>query len=386
MVALQAVPQIHGRCDPQFERLRDALAENFERHDEIGAAVAVTIDGDQVVDLFAGWMDAALTRPWHRETLVDVFSVGKPMAVLCLLQLVERGLVELDAPVASYWPEFAAAGKRAVTVRMLLGHRAGLPAIRRELPDHAMYDWELMTSELAAQEPWWEPGTAHGYHTNTFGFLVGELVRRVGGERVERAFERTIAQSLGADFHFGLAASEDARVAEFVFPDPPPQSMADPDTVPLIVRRAYFNPPGISGLGTVNTRAWRAAVMPSTNGHATARAVARIYSALACGGAIDGVRILQSETIAEATREVSSGPDQVLTRPSRFGLGFQLTMPQRPLGPHDGAFGHFGAGGSLGFADPEARLAFAYTPNQGEGPRWQNPRNRGLIEALYACL
>jgi CubicO group peptidase (beta-lactamase class C family) len=269
---------------------------------------------------------------------------------------------------------------------MLLGHRAGLPAIRRELPDDAMYDWELMTSALAAEQPWWEPGTAHGYHTNTYGFLVGELVRRVGGERVERAFERTVARPLGADFHFGLPASQDPRVAEFAFPDAPPQSMADPDTVPLIVRRAYFNPPGLSGLGTVNTRAWRGAVMPSTNGHATARAVARIYSSLACGGAIDGVRILEAETIVEAIREVSSGPDQVLTRPSRFGLGFQLTMPQRPLGPHEGAFGHFGAGGSLAFADPEARLAFAYTPNQGEGPRWQNPRNRGLIEALYRCL
>jgi CubicO group peptidase (beta-lactamase class C family) len=381
---MRAVPEIHGRCDPQFERVREALAENFERHDELGAAVAVVIDGEPVVDMWAGWMDAARTRPWERDTLVDVFSVGKPMAVLCLLQLAQGGLVELDAPVASYWPEFAAAGKQAVTVRMLLGHQAGLPAIRRELPHHAMYDWELMTSELAAQEPWWEPGTAHGYHTNTFGFLVGELVRRVGGERVEDHFHRGIAGPLGADFHFGISPSEDPRVADFELPGPPASMTAD--TVPLIIRHAYFNPPGISGIGTVNTREWRAAVMPSTNGHATARAVARIYSALACGGAIDGVRVLDAETIAEATREVSSGPDRVLTRPSRFGLGFQLTMPQRPLGSHQGAFGHFGAGGSLGFADPEARLAFAYTPNQGEGPRWQNPRNRGLIEALYACL
>jgi CubicO group peptidase (beta-lactamase class C family) len=249
-----------------------------------------------------------------------------------------------------------------------------------------MYDWELMTSALAAEEPWWEPGTAHGYHTNTYGFLVGELVRRTCGERIGARFRAAIARPLGADFHFGLPASEDARVAEFLFPGAPPESISDPDAVPLIVRRAYFNPPGVSGIGTVNSREWRAAEMPSTNGHATARAVARIYSALACGGSLDGVRILAPETIAAAAREVSSGPDRVLTRPSRFGLGFQLTMPQRPLGPHRGAFGHFGAGGSLGFADPEIGLAFAYTPNQGEGPRWQNPRNRGLIEALYGCL
>lgn len=380
------MPEIHGRWDRRFEPLKDALAENFEQHGEIGAAVAVAIDGQLVVDMWAGWMDVARTRPWRRDTLVDVFSVGKPMAALCLLGLLERGLIELDQPVAAYWPEFAAAGKAGVTVRMLLAHRAGLPAIRRKLAAGAMYDWELMTSELAAEEPWWEPGTAHGYHTNTFGFLVGELVRRVGGEPVGAAFHREISVPLSADFHFGLPASEDGRVAEFVFPERPPESMSDPDAVPLIVRRAYFNPPGISGIGTVNTREWRAAVMPSTNGHATARAVARIYSALACGGSVDGVRILEPGTIAEATLEASSGPDRILTRPSRFGLGFQLAMPQRPLGPNPDAFGHFGAGGSVGFADPRARLAFAYTPNQGEGPRWQNPRNRGLIEALYRCI
>ena len=378
--------EIRGHCDPRFAALSDQLRVNFAQHGEVGAAVAVILDGDPVVDIWAGWSDAARTRPWERDTLVDVFSVGKPMAVVCLLQLVERGELDLDAPVAAHWPEFGAAGKDAVTVRTLLGHRAGLPAIRRELPDGAMYDWELMTSALAAEEPWWAPGTAHGYHTNTYGFLVGELVRRVTGERIGARFRHTIAEPLGADFHFGLPASQDRRVAEFLFPDSPPESMTDPDAVPLIVRRAYFNPPGVSGIGTVNTRAWRAAEMPSTNGHATARAVARIYAALASGGSVDGIRILERDTIAEAAREVSSGPDRVLTRPSLFGLGFQLTMPQRPLGPHEAAFGHFGAGGSLGFADPEAGLAFAYTPNQGQGPRWQNPRNRGLIEALYGSV
>jgi CubicO group peptidase (beta-lactamase class C family) len=378
--------EIHGHCDERFSALKDALADNFASHGEVGAAVAVMLDGERVVDIWAGSMNGARTRGWERDTLVDVFSVGKPMAVLCLLRLIERGRVELGSPVAKYWPEFAAAGKEAVTVRTLLGHRAGLPAVRRELPAGAMYDWDLMTSALAAQEPWWEPDTAHGYHTNTYGFLVGEVVRRVAGESVGGVFRREIASPLGADFHFGLPASEDERVADFLFPDALPDALADPDSVPLIVRRAYFNPPGVSGIGTVNTREWRSAEMPSTNGHATARGVARIYSALACGGEIDGIRVLQSDTIAEATREVSAGPDRILTRPSRFGLGFQLTQPERPLGPNPGAFGHFGAGGSLGFADPGERLAFAYTPNQGEGPRWQNPRNRGLIEALYGCL
>jgi CubicO group peptidase (beta-lactamase class C family) len=369
---------VHGRCDPRFRSLQDQLQINFAEHGELGAAVTVLLDGEPVVDIWAGWCDAARTRPWHQDTLVDVFSVGKPMSVLCLLRLVEREWLDLDAPVATYWPEFAAAGKDTVTVRALLGHRAGLPAIHQELPPRAMYDWQLMTSTLAEEEPWWEPDTAHGYHTNTYGFLVGELVRRVGGEDVGPRFNREIAAPLKADFHFGLPKADDSRVAEFQFPARPPAEMSDPDAVPLIIRRAYFNPPGVSGIGTVNTREWRAAVMPSTNGHANARAVARIYAGLD--------RILDPATLAEATEEVSYGPDKVLTRPSRFGLGFQLTMPERPLGPNPGAFGHFGAGGSLGFADPEAGIAFAYTPNQGEGPRWQNPRNRGLIEALYRCL
>jgi CubicO group peptidase (beta-lactamase class C family) len=379
-----AIPAIHGRCEAKFARLRGAFADNFRHHDEVGGAVAVSLDGQLVVDLWAGWTDRARSREWQRDTLVDVFSVGKPMPVLCLLQLVELGSVSLDAPVAAYWPEFAAAGKAQVTVRTLLSHRAGLAAIRRPLPEGAMYDWELMTAELAAQEPWWEPDTAHGYHTNTYGFLVGELVRRVSGESVGSRFRHRIAEPLQADFHFGLPATEDRRVAEFLFGDPRPDFLAA--GAPLLVRQAYLNPPGVSGLGTVNTRAWRAAEMPSSNGHATARGVARIYSALAAGGNIDGVTILGPDTLAQATCEASAGIDRVLARPSRFGLGFQLTQPQRPLGPSPRAFGHFGAGGSVGFADPDARLAFAYTPNQGEGPRWQNPRNRGLIAALYESL
>ncbi len=375
---------IGGRCDPRFAGLRSALAGNFAEHGEMGAAVAVTLEGRPVVDLWAGWTDRARTRSWRRDTLVDVFSVGKPMAALCLLMLVEGGQVDLDAPVAAYWREFAAAGKEGVTVRMLLAHRAGLPAIRRPLPRLSMYDWGLMTSALAEQRPWWEPGSRHGYHVNTYGFLIGELVRRVSGEPIGAFLGRTISGPLEADFHFGVAAGQHRRVADFLFPEVTAEFQGA--GTPLLVRRAYMNPAGVSGLGTVNSTAWRDAEMPSTNAHATARAVARIYAALAAGGMLDGVRLLQRETVELAAREASCGPDAVLNRPSRFGLGFQLTQPERPLGPNRRSFGHFGAGGSLGFADPDEALAFAYTPNQGEGPRWQNPRNRSLIEALYASL
>ena len=376
--------RIEGSCDARMEALRDAFAANFEVREELGAALAVSIGGEPVLDLWGGWADGARTRRWQRETLVNVYSVGKPMVAICLLMLSEQGLVALDRPVAEYWPEFAAAGKGATTVRMLLGHRAGLPALRETLPEDAMYDWELMSAALAAETPWWEPGTAHGYHVNTYGFLIGELVRRVAGESPGSYFRRKVAEPLAADFHFGLAESEDARVAEFVFPELSSEFSA-PGT-PTMVSRAYVNPPGLSGLGTINTRAWRAAEMPSGNGHATARAVARIYAALLAGETGEGVRLLAPETIALATREFSAGHDLVLNRPSRFGLGFQLTQPERPLGPGPRGYGHFGAGGSLGFADPDAGIAFAYVSNQVRGPRSQNPRNRALIDALYASM
>jgi CubicO group peptidase (beta-lactamase class C family) len=380
------VPEICGSCEARFAGVRNALAQNFRAHGEVGAAVAITVDGRLVVDLWAGWVDRERTRAWQRDTLVNVFSVGKGMAALSLLILVERGQVDLDAPVARYWPEFAARGKRDVTVRMLLCHRAGLPAIRRPLPDLAMYDWDLMTSALAEEEPWWEPGRQHGYHVNTFGFLIGEIVRRVSGESIGAFFQREIAAPLAADFHFGIGPEHDGRIADYLFADTPPQIVADDDDDErrFLLGCVYMNPPGLSGPGTVNTRAWRAAEMPSTNGHANARAVARIYTALACGGTVDGIRLLRADTIAQAAAEASSGLDVVLRRPSRFGLGFQLTQPASLLGPNPRSFGHFGAGGSLGFADPDARLAFAYTMNQA-GPRFQSPCTRALLAATYAA-
>ena len=385
MPAVADTPEIGGWCDARFAGVREALARNFREHAEVGAAVAVTIEGEPVVDLWAGWADAARTRPWQRDTIVNIFSVGKAMAALSLLILVDRGQIDLDAPVARYWPEFAAGGKGEITVRTLLGHRAGLPAIRRPLPRFAMYDWGLMTSALAAEEPWWPPDSMHGYHVNTFGFLVGEIVRRVSGESFGDFFRREIAAPLGADFQFGIGPEHDERIADYLIDDEIPPIVLDDEEKQLLLRRVYGNPPGHSGHGTTNTRAWRAAQIPSTNGHANARAVARIYSALACGGAVAGVRLLHSETLDEAIKETSSGPDLVLIRPSRFGLGFQLTMPERRLGPNPRSFGHFGFGGSLGFADLDAGLAFAYTMNH-PGPRWQNPRNRALIEAVYAAV
>lgn len=380
-------PPIDGTCDARFAAVRDAFVGNFTARGDVGAAVAVWVDGRPVVDLWGGWADAARQRPWQRDTLVNFFSVGKGLSALCALQLVERGALALDEPVARRWPAFAAAGKDAITLRHVLGHRAGVPAIRATLPDGAMLDWSRMTGALEAQPPWWVPGTAHGYHVNTFGYLVGELVRRGAGRTLGAWLRERIAGPLGADLHVGLPAAEHHRVAEFLWPaDAQPTPPATfPDALAEMRWKTYWNPIGLSGAGWVNRAAWRAAELPSTNGHGSARGVARVYAALAAGGRIDGVHVLDADLLRAAAVETSAGDDLVLGRPSRFGLGFQLTQPERPLGPNPGAFGHFGSGGSLGFCDPEAGVAFGYVMND-LGPRWQNPRNRALMEAVYGSL
>jgi CubicO group peptidase (beta-lactamase class C family) len=358
------------------------MRENLAERGEIGAAVAVLLDGRPVVDLWCGWADGARTRPWREDTLVNAFSVGKPLAGLCLLMLVSRGLVALDDPVAAHWPEFAQAGKDVLTVRHVLSHRAGLAAISEELPEGALYDWEQVTGALERQQPWWTPGEGHGYHVHTFGYLVGEIVRRAAGERIGVFLEREVAAPLGAQVSFGLAAAERSRCAEYVFEHPHAAEAEEfMRSMPELRARAYLNPPGAMGVGTVNTEAWRDAEVPSANLHTDARGIARVYAALAG----EDCPLLDAGVLAHATAEASAGTDLVLERPSRFGLGFQLTQPERPLGTNPGSFGHFGAGGSVGFADPEAGLAFAYLMNRG-GPQWQDPRNRALIDATYAAL
>jgi len=377
-----STPTIFGDCDAAFRRVREAFASNFAQHREIGACVAISVDGKLVVDLWAGDADSN-GRPWASNTIVDVFSVGKAMVALSLLLLIDRGQLDFNDPVSRHWPEFAAEGKSSVTVAQLLSHQAGVPGLRRTLPAEALFDWGRMTSTLAAETPWWEPGTDIGYHVNTLGFLGGEIVRRVSGQPFSTFFAREIATPLGADFHFGLDASDHARVADYLFPP----DVNSPSLVPVgnDLAHVYGNPPGASGMGVVNADRWRSAVHPSTNGHSNARAIARIYGLLAGGGAVDGIRLLGPATLAAATSEFAIGHDRILDRKSRFGFGFQLTMPERPLGPGRASFGHYGAGGSLGMADPDAGIAFGYCMNRF-GLRWQDPRNKALLEALYDSL
>ena len=378
---------ISGSCDRAFEPVRTAFAENFARRGETGGALCVMIGGRVVADLCGGWTAADRRAPWQPDTLVNIFSVGKGLMAVLAAGLTGSGRLDTDARVSAYWPEFGAAGKESVTVRQLISHQAGVPAVRRRLPAAAMLDWRLMTSAIAAQEPWWEPGTAHGYHVNTFGFAVGEVLRRASGRTVGTLLREELAGPLDADVYIGLPAAEHGRVAEFAWPAMPPAEAerTEQDDDQLMEYNAYFNPSGLSGAGVVNTPGWRAAELPSTNGHGTARGIARVYAALTAGGAAGGTRAVDARALAEATTEQVYGPDRILHRPSRFGLGFQLTQPERPIGRGTGAFGHFGAGGSLGFCDPQAAVSFGYVTGQ-MGPRWQNPRNRALIDALYCCL
>jgi CubicO group peptidase (beta-lactamase class C family) len=383
--------EVHGVCDSRFAAVRDAFAENFASRGEIGAAVAAVVDGETVVDLWAGHADAARSRPWQRDTIVNVFSATKGVATICAHRLADGGLLDIDAPVAKYWPEFAQAGKEELPVRYLLSHRAGLPAIKELLPKGSLYRWDTMTAALAAQEPWWEPGTTYGYHVLTFGWLVGEVVRRIAGKSLGAYFRDEIAGPLGLDFHIGLAEEHDARTAEVVQAMPRPeevarfaQLMADPQSMAF---KAVFNPPDLAEQGLANTRAWRAAEIPAANGHGNARSLARLYGALARGGELDGVRVLSTGVIEQAIVEQSSGPDAVLGQNYRYGLGFMLTLPEHPFGPNPRAFGHTGAGGALGFADLDAGVGFAYTMNQmGTFSGLEDPRWPPLVDALYAAL
>jgi len=378
---------ISGFCPRRFGEVRERFAAS-RRNDGSGAAVCVIVGGEVVVDLWGGFVDLEGAMPWAEDTIVNAFSVGKGLLAILALQAVEAGEVDLDAPIETVWPELVAARCARLSLRDMLAHRAGLPAVRRQLTNDVMYDWDRMCGYLAEQEPYWKPGPTHGYHVNTQGYLVGEVLRRATGLPVQRLLRERLTGPVAADYHFGVEDSQHARIspthsmgealtveeARFAFP---PTGDAEHDAM---IQHIYFNPPGFSGFTTVNTAQWRRAVIPSTNGHGNARALARVYDAYVRGRAAVG-----STLRAEAARTQAKGPDRVLGRESRFGLGFQLPFPGRTLGPGPAAFGHFGHGGSLGMADPTHDLAFGYVANR-PGARFQNQQTLALIEAAYAAL
>ncbi|MFD8047648.1 serine hydrolase domain-containing protein [Streptomyces chartreusis] len=386
---------VNGTVAEGFEPVRDAFVRNFETLGERGAALAVYRDGRKVVDLWAGTKDVDGTEPWQRGTAQVVRSATKGVAAAVLLALWQRGRLDLDAPVAEYWPEFKARGKERVLVRHVLNHRAGLPVLDRPLTPQESLDPLRGAEAVAAQTPEWEPGTEHGYHALTYGWMLDGIVRRVTGKGTGEWIADEIAGPLGAELWLGLPAAEEAagragRVGRVEAPEPasgavlkarPKRSVTDayqdPDS---LTRRAFA---AITPFPDQNDPAYRASALPATNGIATADGLARVYAALI--GEVDGVRLLDTATVESARAEESSGPDRVLVVNTRFGLGYMLHGTASPLlGP--GSFGHPGRGGALGFADPEAGIALGYVTNGFRKTVTADPRAQGLIRALRTSL
>ncbi|MFD1535695.1 serine hydrolase domain-containing protein [Nonomuraea guangzhouensis] len=390
------MPEIGGEIAPGFEEVRTAFAANLAGDQEVGAAVGVYLRGRKVVDLWGGIADPETGRRWERDTLQVVYSTTKGITAACAHLLAQRGELDLDAPVADYWPEFAANGKDRIPVRWLLTHQAGLPAIDHPITPAQAIAWEPMVTALAAQRPSWEPGTEHGYHGHTYGWLVGEVVRRVTGRSLGTFLAEEIAAPLDLDLWIGLPKAERHRVSRIIADAPDLEAMAglDLDTLPESVRemmRAFADPTSLtvrSLMGVItppldhNDPDEQSAEMPSTNGICTARALARFYAALI--GEVDGHRVLSPETLAAATAEQVSGIDRILRVPVRIGTGFGLPTPDA-FWYSPTAFGFPGYGGSLGFADPASGLAFGYVMNHiQEGV--PDGRAANLLEAVHRAM
>ncbi|HEX4890298.1 MAG TPA: serine hydrolase domain-containing protein [Alphaproteobacteria bacterium] len=376
---------ISGNCDSRLGGVKDAFASNFSLRDDVGASIAVVKDGELVADLWGGHLDRAGKTPWERDTIINVFSTTKTMSCLALLVLISRGLVDADAPVQNYWPEFGQNGKQGVLVRHLLSHTAGVPAWDQRLDSTALYDWDKVTSLLATQAPWWTPGTKSGYHAISQGNLVGEVVRRVDGRSVGKFFADEIAGPTGADFHIGLGAKHDSRVAP-VIPVPPIEfgggggKEPDRNSIPyragnprLIAEQSWEIP-------------WRRAEIPAAGGHGNARGVALAQAAVSHGGSLRGVNLLSSKTIDRIFDVQAAGRDLVMGIGVTFGVGYGLSSPRNPISPNPRVCYWGGWGGSLVVNDVDAGFTYAYVMNRmGEGTVGDD-RAHAVLRAIYAAL
>ncbi len=374
---------LEGTCDARFADVADLLADNLASGEDLGASIAVTVDGRPVVDLWGGWADQEQVTPWRRDTITNVWSCTKTVTSLAALVLVERGLLDLDAPVARYWPQFAAQGKEGVRVRHLLSHTSGVSGWERPVTVADVLDVPASTARLAAQTPWWPPGTASGYHLLNYGHLVGELVRRIDGRTLGRFVAEEITGPLGAAFHIGLPDHEFDRVADVLPPPPRPVGLAgaDPDGVAM---KTFTGPMG--GADESWHPEWRRAEIGAANGHGNARSLARIHSVIACGGTLDGVRLLSSRTIDAIFQQQSDGPDLVLGAHLRFGIGFGLPSPAVPYLPQGRICFWTGWGGSVVVIDTERRAAIAYVMNRMGAGQLGSARTAQYIEAAFAAL
>ena len=388
--------RVAGTCDERFAEVAREFARNFEERGEVGASVSLTLHGETMVDLWGGVADPSTGRAWERDTVSIVFSCTKGATALCAHVLASRGLLDLDAPVKEYWPEFAVRGKESATVRMMLDHSVGVPVISAPLKPLASADWDYMVAQLEAQEPFWKPGTRNGYHMINFGWTVGELVRRVSNKSLGEFFQSEIAQPLGIEFWIGAPESVEARVAPIAMYKPAPGEAPNEFVVKMLSERESIQGLSMLNLGfEANSRECHAAEIGGAGGISNARGLAGMYAPFACGGKLRGKTFVDAATLARMGEvAVATQEDATLLIPSRFALGFMKSMDnrRRPHGDRDSAilssaaFGHVGAGGSIGFADPREELSFGYSMNQMGKGILLNERGQSLVDAAYRAL
>jgi CubicO group peptidase (beta-lactamase class C family) len=375
---------LHGTADGRFDTLRALLQDNIDSGEELGVSVAVDLGGETVVDLWGGHADADRTTPWAEDTIVNVWSCTKTVTSLAALMLVDRGLLDVFEPVATYWPEFAANGKESIEVRHLMSHTSGVSGWETPFALEDMYDWDASTRQLAGQAPWWEPGTASGYHGSNFGHLLGEVVRRVSGQSLKEFVRTQIAEPLGADFQIGALAQDDSRVAEIV-PPPPLEfdlSAASPDD-PMVKTLTGPLPEPVKA----NSVGWRRADMGAHNGHGNARSLARALSPLSLGGEVGGVRLLGPETIELIFQQQADGIDLVLGIPLRWGIGYGLPQPEAvPSIPEEKICFWGGWGGSMIVMHPDRGLTISYVMNKMAPGIIGSDRSNAYITAIYDAL
>jgi len=375
--------KVNGYCDDFFKSVKDTFKKNFELGLEVGASFAVTLNGKLLVDLWAGYADSSYSKLWEKDTIVNVFSTTKIITALCIHILIDRGLIELDAPVAKYWPEFAQAGKEKLPVRYLLSHSSGLPGFEEKISINDLYDWDRTTKLLAAQKPWWKPGSKCGYQSITFGYFLGELVRRITGKSIGTFFRDEIANPLNINFHIGLSKDYDIKVAEII---PPEDSISNLQLklMKLLFKTTFkvmFNP--FIPYEVFNSREWRNAEIPASNGHGNARSIAKVGAILACGGTLEDKQILSYSTIENAIKEQIYGRDRVIFRQKkRWGLGFGLLHDLYLLGPR--SFYWSGLGGSYCIMDIEKKISIAYAMNKMR--LFDEPRGERLAKAVWDII
>jgi CubicO group peptidase (beta-lactamase class C family) len=375
---------IQGICDDRFDAVRRQLQQNVDSGEELGASIVLDLDGEIAIDLWGGYADSDRARPWERDTITNVWSTTKTVTSLAALMLVDRGRLDVDAPVTRYWPEFAAAGKQDVLVRHLLSHTSGVSGLDQPAVVEDLYDWDKSTSRFAAQAPWWAPGTASGYHALNFGHLIGEVLRRITGKTLKQFVAEEIAGPLGADFQIGAAPSDWDRIAPVIPPPPLPFDLEALGMDSPVVK-TMTGPP--ADANNANTAAWRRADIGAANGHGNARSVARVLSAVSRGGAVDGIRLLRPETIELIFREQSNGVDLVLGVPLRFGIGYGLPVPVTlPYVPDEKICFWGGWGGSVIIMDVGRRMTISYMMNKMGPGIIGSERSEQYVRAIYDAL